>query len=139
MKEEELKALEKLCAEATPGPWDANERSPCKADGVQVWSEAGLIGETAPAVIDQRRPASDADFIAAARTALPQLLSEVRKLMTALALVEWGSCDGCGNKHHCVECRGGRPPDGYELWPEEKDYYGHKPGCPVAAALGYGA
>ena len=65
----DLEALEKLCAEATPGPWiPVFDR-----DGdIALWSGLGA-GRKEPTV-------ADAQFITAARTTLPQLIAEVLQL-----------------------------------------------------------
>lgn len=98
MTESELSALQALCDAATPGEWVRNE----------TWGlvDAGCIVETATARGDPRlRIATlsgagieaDAAFIAAARTALPALIAEVRRLRknhesTGL-YVDGGACE----------------------------------------------
>lgn len=68
MTEERLKALETLCKQATDGPW--------------YWVELYGCGEGSiePHICKFGVQASDADFICEARTALPELLIEVRRL-----------------------------------------------------------
>lgn len=109
MSETELLDIEALCAKATPGPWETSV-SPTRtteeaiehmaqhiraAPGVEVFGvwcpehEGTVIGE------DRARPvhavhaaktgngpnsAANADFIAAARSAVPLLLAEIRRL-----------------------------------------------------------
>lgn len=97
----DLDHLSSLCAKATPGPWEvrvlpnigSNVERP---DNVEV--VASILGksgeETVGTVyrlfwaIDQYNPnreLPDADFIAAARTALPELIARVRGLEAVLA------------------------------------------------------
>lgn len=77
--EERLKELEALAEKASPGPWDA-----CRDEFVG-WTvnsaswEVGLIGQH-----DAAPP--DAAFIAAAREAVPWLISELRRLRLIGAL-----------------------------------------------------
>ena len=114
MTETDLMELEALCAAATPPPWETSvsptttvEEAAEQAakhvragDGVKlygVWCPdhpGTAIGEdrTHPAfavhaALTGNGPTSapNADFIAAARTAVPFLLSEVRRLMAELA------------------------------------------------------
>ncbi len=62
------------------------------------------------------------------------LSADNERLRAALRLVEWGSCDGCGNKHRCVECGAHR-----EVFNEATDEMiagTHARGCSIAAALG---
>lgn len=92
---EELEAWARLCEAATPGPWVAHHD-----DGdVTVWApaceeqradERRAFISNIGANFQQVSVAFDADdangdFIAAARTALPKLLAEVRRLRSLLA------------------------------------------------------
>ena len=109
MSRKEREALRELCAKATPGPWrgardeqDANQwwgkfpqNAPeCvvltdeeKVDGEEPWP----ICSTSDDGLATEQESANAHFIAAARTALPQLLDEheellrrVRELLNAL-------------------------------------------------------
>lgn len=65
----------KLCEGATPGPWTI--------DGGYVWGFCPLIkNQTTPTelIVEQDGHDYDKRFIAAARTALPELLDEVERL-----------------------------------------------------------
>lgn len=67
MTEQELADLDALAAAATPGPWEQiDSRAYSSGTGLQVC----LCNETD----------ADAAFIAAARTAVPALVAEVRRL-----------------------------------------------------------
>jgi hypothetical protein len=64
MTDEQLTKLEELCEKATPGPW-------------RISRDARLFPLNLKA---------DGRFIAAARTALPELIAEVRRLRTELEI-----------------------------------------------------
>lgn len=74
MTPEELSQLRELCEKATAGPW---ETSPIKRP---YWTSICLPNHPVipGLVIADARP-KEADFIAASRTALPQLLDEVER------------------------------------------------------------
>lgn len=72
-----LKALE---AAATPGPWLRDygnhvEHSVCGDEGFEEWQEAGpvMVGGDTP------QSNADADFVAAARQAIPELIVELER------------------------------------------------------------
>lgn len=71
----ELDALERLCSEATPGPWYQNAATNKE---VICDSEFLVICRT-PGSLYQKAADHNAALIAAARTALPALLAEVRR------------------------------------------------------------
>ncbi|KTB99843.1 hypothetical protein [Pseudomonas syringae] len=89
-----LKALE---GAATPGPWLRDygnhvEYSACGDEGFEEWQEAGpvMVGGDTP------QSNADADFVAAARKAIPELIAEIERLapfeivaMTFLEKTEW--------------------------------------------------
>lgn len=74
ISDEDLAALEKLCAEATPGPW-------VRRLSAYVTSEHDdrKIADTETYMRTREKQDANADFISAARTALPALLEEVRR------------------------------------------------------------
>lgn len=91
MTDEELAELERLCAAATPGPWYWNAEDEEMHTTVAVREEwppgewydrtivlDGVWWNTGDAGV--RASESDIAFIAAARTALPRLIAEVRRL-----------------------------------------------------------
>lgn len=56
------------------------------------------------------------------------LVAEVRRLRGLIKRLEWGSCDGCGIRRVCTECKAhndDRDPDTWELVGK------HKPDCPA--------
>lgn len=71
MNDEQLAEWERLCQEATPVPlasqWGNNPPYPHK-----VWGERGVLARF--------RNEPDAELYAAARTAMPELIAEVRRL-----------------------------------------------------------
>lgn len=82
MTDDELNRLQALCDAATPGPWWVSD------DGLNdVWNGEEEFAENliAPGCVrhgeaPSERIRADQDFIAAARTALPELIAEVRRL-----------------------------------------------------------
>ena len=86
MTEERIAALEAMCQEAEKEPWHTdsspyNESAPFMVRTPNGW----VVAEGITHVMD-------AEFIAYARTALPELLAEVRRLRTALADISDGHC-----------------------------------------------
>jgi hypothetical protein len=67
----DLDALQRLCDAATPGPWDGGSAIVENCDGLTVCEFSD------PAADASER---DADFICAARDALPKLIARVREL-----------------------------------------------------------
>lgn len=78
MNAEELNTLKELCQDATPGPWVKNSAQ----GGAQVWAKdldrlgSMRIAQLEHADFDYR----NAEFIAAARTAVPKLIEQVEFL-----------------------------------------------------------
>lgn len=74
MNDEQLAKLKALCAAAAPAPWQSNVAG-IEGDnyiaGTGPWYRLGLKG---------RDPGADAEFIAAARSAVPELIAEVERL-----------------------------------------------------------
>lgn len=84
---EQIKELRELCEKATPGPW---EMTPTSA-GYLINSGDQRITSAICYYDDEGFPTaepcvhgSEAQFIAAARTAMPQLIAEVKRLREAL-------------------------------------------------------
>lgn len=74
--------LEALASAATPGPWEAGEPNNWGDD--DDIPQSGVMVNGTPITWDDHsgdvfNPA-DAEFIAAARTAVPELIAEVRRL-----------------------------------------------------------
>lgn len=76
MTDEQIKRLRELEAKATKGPWVAKE--PAFAPGIK----ARVFGPTYKGKFEGQETMAvpDADFIAAARSAVPELLDEVERL-----------------------------------------------------------
>lgn len=70
--------LKRLCEQATPGPWEVTDEScaRCRKENTHEYA----IYAIPQGNHDQFIRKEDADFIAAARTALPSLLEEVERL-----------------------------------------------------------
>lgn len=82
MTEEELDHLRALCDAATPGPWEDGTAMCCPDMG---WVDGPKgKGTICPVYEAAKRThtldSNDAAFIAAARTALPALIEEVKRL-----------------------------------------------------------
>ena len=127
----DLDAAKKLCAEATPGPWVADERvcDGCCGDPVSYHdgsccdhtSAVGCYIErhqqcaTVAEIGFARDPASNLAFIAASRTLVLDLIAEIEQLRAALAeALDWAlPFDGYDGRH-------GRTVGGYtsELIPQ---------------------
>jgi hypothetical protein len=99
MIEQVLSELEKLCEAATPGPWRAGRADMVSYDGAgggpfkNVYCDDPrggvhhVTGDVLPYTVargegDKDECRHNAAFIAAARTALPVLIAEVRRLQT---------------------------------------------------------
>lgn len=84
MTPERLAEIEALVAAATPGPW-----SDCGDGDILGDNDEIIVGTTIflrnPSESDREYRLKDAGFIAAARTAVPELLAEVRRLEAELA------------------------------------------------------
>lgn len=98
MTDEELGRLEALAAAATPGPWRVDHHVSPDLEGLYVGTDVPGENETIAyyqSVADSfaedlspdavRRLHADLAFIAAARTAVPALVAEVRRLRQELA------------------------------------------------------
>lgn len=77
----ELTAIQARADAATDGPWERTGTSSVRHH------HSGIMVATAVDFEEQQR-AADADFIAAARTDVTDLVAEVRRLQAALAQVE---------------------------------------------------
>jgi hypothetical protein len=80
----DLDALRVICDAATPGPWSVGEDEQECAATVRaapvVSGQSEPCGPPVDVIIPFGRAFSDARFIATARTAVPQLVSEVERL-----------------------------------------------------------
>lgn len=85
MTTEELQKLEELERRATLGPWHVGDGAAYGFDGSfdvhgpDNCGIAGMVG-TAQAAKHQRNSEANAEFIAATRNALPELIAEIRRL-----------------------------------------------------------
>lgn len=83
---EQLAAIEARCERATPGPWRWDDRDDQLFDAkgeLLAFGQPTYEGNHGIVV-----PPDDATFIAAARTDVPALLAEVRRLQSDLALAD---------------------------------------------------
>lgn len=85
MNQEKIKELRKLCEEATPGPWLQKDMPEgyftCIGPDFSKPHIAKVRNYVHPhGFITDGNSHADADFISAARTALPMLLDEVERL-----------------------------------------------------------
>ncbi len=100
---EELKALVNA---ATPGPWSDDQFDPYGAVISRAAPHAEWVGDYDGAVIGEAFSRKDAAFVAAARTAIVELIAEVERLQGELDSFE--RCDGsiCIDSHLQVHCDG---------------------------------
>jgi hypothetical protein len=64
------------------------------------------------------------------------MLRRINALSSLVRLLEWGSCDGCGNHAFCPLCHQAKE---ILSWDEDEPVNRagfHKPDCPVKIALG---
>lgn len=80
MREEELAELENLSAAATPGPWTYARPTAGRPHFVVADVVSHFIYPATDEITHGTRAVDDAAFIAAARTAVPALVAEVRAL-----------------------------------------------------------
>jgi hypothetical protein len=111
MTTKELDALQALCDEATAGPWNAID----KGNTVPSYAIRHFaVGEKCVNVASGISPKTgDADFIAVARTAMPALIGEVRRLQERCEAAErdlelHGGCPSCA-----AQTGGGGVPCGF--------------------------
>lgn len=125
----DLDELERLANAATPGPWIedyTDHRIPYPFIHGPLSKPKGQLGVQ---LVVANLPISgreihDMAFIAAARTAVPQLVARVRELEALLRKAEWTE-NPHGYGGWCLWCLG-NPDDG------------HHPACPWQAAMGTG-
>lgn len=98
-------ALEKLCAEATPGPWERVDDNECTRDGRSDGPPAQEIhfreGWPLARCTIYSKP-EDATFIATARTDLPDILAHTRKqsevIRGLVGALEGIAAEGCSRR-----------------------------------------
>lgn len=79
MTDDDLDRIEALCEQATPGPWAFRDYRPDYNRGAEPY---GVEGEYQVAAVWESP--DDARLIATARTAIPALVAEVRKVRAAI-------------------------------------------------------
>jgi hypothetical protein len=107
----EVEEMERLCGEATEGPWDVTEgRTLLHVETpVDHPVEAGM-----PVCSIPKKREADATFIATARTFIPRAIARIREQDERIAgLVQTSAelCEGCGWRfrvpdHGCMKCDG---------------------------------
>lgn len=133
MKPETLSLLRRLHEEATPAPWEAHDDE--NGDGWLMAGAVFLASTETYASNGDGHALSNAALIAAARNALPELLSYVERTKALLKRIEWQAEDRTGD---CIACGGREPHDKQpagttNVWGR---HYGHAEGCELAALLG---
>ena len=102
MTPERMAEIEARANAATPGPWEAWDRG--------IGFEVHVNGEELNSEFRETFRQADAEFIAEARTDVPALLAEVRRLQAAVERVRElhvpdgeGFCRACdyGTQHPC--------------------------------------
>jgi len=95
MTKDELDELEALTNAATPGPWEST--------GVSIWGRNNVwVGELNFALSRQEslvtpRVSNDANFIVAAREAIPRLIARVRELEMEAEMLAYRTLNGIDN------------------------------------------
>lgn len=84
--DDQIKTWGELAAAATPGPWIGTDGCAVFADGYNLIADA--FGETVRAPWSQPQCVANAAFIAAAREAVPVLVSEIETLRDMLCVSE---------------------------------------------------
>jgi hypothetical protein len=67
---------------------------------------------------------------------VPALCAEVRRLRELVKLLEWGSCDGCGQRNRCTECKADRMGEWDDAKGEMVGAGRHKSDCPAFTESG---
>lgn len=94
MTRAQLEELKKLCAGATPGPWGSESYGGAIGDVSEIYAIAtGDNGDCENAMTKET-----ANFIAASRTAVPELIAEVERLRGIVAMSEY-----CGKRGPRIE------------------------------------
>lgn len=93
LTDEDVAELERLCAAATPEPWDFEPGDwPHKCHTVITARRSGMTARSPLALISDvlgsEEAAKDAAFIVRARTAIPALLSALRRQRVRIGLLE---------------------------------------------------
>lgn len=101
LTEKLLAKLERLCKKATPGPWVWNEAQ--NMHGPDRWA---TVIETDSGMYPPRQ--NDRDFIAASRTAMPELIAEVRRLRAEVARQDRSmeQCTECASRERLEKAHG---------------------------------
>lgn len=120
----DLDAILARAEAATEGPWEAlDPGTRPRSSWVRVEQDSGRRW-TEDTLISEELRGEDAQFIAHARTDVPALVAEVKRLRELLGEVEWS---------------GAPPPDGPDAltcsWCGFTKSEGHAPDCKLAAAL----
>jgi hypothetical protein len=85
MTDDRLAELERLCAAATPGPWEVDADRRLALGVASVRCVHGTRPTVAHVDAHLREMDEAAAFVAAARTAVPELIAEVRRLRAEAA------------------------------------------------------
>lgn len=119
MTDDELKRLDALCAAASPEPWNLLKGEPRGVFEGSNWI-CELFGE---------KPEQDAQFIAAARSALPAAITEIKTLRALISVVERGSPN---QPYLCPFCQADRDVPLTTRVPNEP----HRDDCPAFTPTG---
>ena len=111
MTPEEIKEAQALCKKATSGPWRCLPEV-CTIEGMGVYNEADMgciveVGDPYPR--GNNRPTENLQFIAKARTLLPQALDALEEAHREIAQLKAHVCslrcsDEAKSEHHEPGC-----------------------------------
>lgn len=80
MTEDRLADLERLHQQATPGPWEWRKPNRNNLGAIEPFVCSFGVNGTYDGIAGETPTSADADFICESRTALPELIAEVRRL-----------------------------------------------------------
>ena len=108
MTSEELKRLEELCEKATPGPWHSSAGSHV-IQTAHVTRDVWHICDCLPLSLNHTENYyslelhANKEFIAAARTAVPELIAEVRRLKERCEIADKAVLEVCTNSNKAFD------------------------------------
>ena len=116
----DLDEIERRASAATEGPWTGREVKHRDPDGRVIGVELGAAHDDHAAIFGAN-PEADAEFIAAARTDVPRLVAEVRRLQAEnenLRVIARHLDEGCG---FCFEYGIDHCEEASKLWPRPEE------------------
>jgi len=88
MTDDELKAIEERCEKATEGPWDVEAVSNACRVTIGKGSGKVILARACPPQLQEEETWSNVKFMAAARTDVPALIEEVKRLKAKVSALQ---------------------------------------------------